>query len=114
MNAPKYPVMVCIARDILAIQASTVVSESAFSTGGIVINDHRTRLKSDTVEAVICLQDWLKSADYNPSEPVSTTKIDDEDCLVFYQGSKYNEENNIAGLSESKVGAEDDEDALLI
>uniref|UniRef100_A0A8R7PZK1 HAT C-terminal dimerisation domain-containing protein n=1 Tax=Triticum urartu TaxID=4572 RepID=A0A8R7PZK1_TRIUA len=73
--------MDCIACDILAIQASMVASESAFSTNGIVINDHRTRLKSDTAEALICLQDCLKSAAFNHSDPIPTTKIDDEDCL---------------------------------
>jgi hypothetical protein len=62
MHSPKYPVLSCIARDVLAIQASTVASESSFSAGGRIISDHRTRLKSDTVEGLICLQDWLKAA----------------------------------------------------
>ena len=33
-NGPKYPTLQRIARDILAIQVSTVVSESSFSTSG--------------------------------------------------------------------------------
>ena len=48
MHAPKYPVLSCIARDVLAVQASNV----AYSTGGRVVSDYRSRLTSDTV-------DWL-------------------------------------------------------
>lgn len=55
MHSIKYPVLSCIARDLLAIQASTVASESSFSAGGRIISDHRTRLKSDTVEGLLCL-----------------------------------------------------------
>jgi hypothetical protein len=39
-----------------------VASESAFSTSERIVNDHRTRLARDTVEALICFQDWLRSA----------------------------------------------------
>ena len=62
MHAPKYPVLSCIARDVLAVQASNVASESAFSTGGRVVSDYRSRLTSETVEGLICLQDWLRAA----------------------------------------------------
>lgn len=61
VQSPKYPILSCMARDVLAVPASTVASESAFSTGGRVISDYRSRLSSDTVEALICLQDWLKA-----------------------------------------------------
>jgi hypothetical protein len=62
INAPKFPILSCIARDLLAVQASTVASESAFSIGGRVVSDYRSRLKSGTVEGLICLQDWLRAA----------------------------------------------------
>jgi hypothetical protein len=57
-----YPVLSVMARDILAIPASTVPSESAFSTGGRVISDYRSSLAPTTIEALICLQDWFKAA----------------------------------------------------
>ena len=57
-----YPVLSRIARDVLAIPASTVPSESAFSTGGRVVSDYRSSLTPTTVEALICLQDWFKAA----------------------------------------------------
>jgi hypothetical protein len=47
---------------VLAIPATTVASEFAFSTGGRVVSDHRTCLKPKMVGALVCLQDWLKVA----------------------------------------------------
>ncbi|KAM0908961.1 hypothetical protein ACQ4PT_015049 [Festuca glaucescens] len=63
-----YPVLSKIARDVLAIPASTVPSESAFSTGGPVISDYRSSLAPTTVESLICLQDWFKAADARKNE----------------------------------------------
>ena len=51
-----------MARDVLAVTASTVAAESAFSTGGRIITGHRTRLSGNTIEALICFQDWLREA----------------------------------------------------
>ena len=62
INSSKYPVLSKMARDILAIPASTVRSESAFSTRGRIVSDYRSRLTCSTVEVLICLQDWLKAA----------------------------------------------------
>jgi hypothetical protein len=60
-NAVKYPVISRIAKDVLAAPATSVASESAFSTGGRILSDYRSRLLSETVEALICLQDWTRS-----------------------------------------------------
>jgi len=62
MHAPKYPILTSMARDVLAVTASTVAAESAFSTGGRIITGHRTRLSGNTIEALICFQDWLREA----------------------------------------------------
>jgi hypothetical protein len=62
MQSPKYPILARIARDLLAIPASTVASESAFSTGSRIISDYRSSLSSKTVEALVCLQDWFRTA----------------------------------------------------
>ncbi|KAL4561102.1 hypothetical protein LXL04_033264 [Taraxacum kok-saghyz] len=55
----KYPTLQQVVRDILAIPVSTVASESAFSSGGRHVTPHRNRLHPDTLEALICAQDWL-------------------------------------------------------
>ena len=61
MHSAKYPVLSHMARDLFAAPASTVASESAFSTSGRVLSDYRSRLTSKNVEALICLQDWLRA-----------------------------------------------------
>ncbi|KAF7808335.1 zinc finger BED domain-containing protein RICESLEEPER 2-like [Senna tora] len=62
VNFTKYPILGQIARDVLAMPVSTVASESAFSTGGLVLNQYRSSLTPKTVEALICAhQMTLKS-----------------------------------------------------
>ncbi|XP_010473014.1 PREDICTED: zinc finger BED domain-containing protein RICESLEEPER 2-like [Camelina sativa] len=56
LNSGRYPVLSEIARDVLAMQVSSVASESAFSTSGRVIEPHRSYLTHYMVEALICMQ----------------------------------------------------------
>jgi hypothetical protein len=60
VNAPKYPILTEIACDILVIHISIVASESTFSNGGRILDPFRSSLSPLTVEAFICIQDWLK------------------------------------------------------
>ncbi|KAG6532332.1 hypothetical protein ZIOFF_006172 [Zingiber officinale] len=55
----RYPDLAQMARDILSVPISTVASESAFSTGGRILNQYRSAMKSDVVEALVCCRDWL-------------------------------------------------------
>ena len=48
-----------MACDILSILISTVALESTFSVGGRVIDQFRSTLKSDVIEALVCSRDWL-------------------------------------------------------
>ncbi len=52
MHAREYPVWASLARDYLAVMASSVSSERAFSSAGITISKRRNRLKADLVEAL--------------------------------------------------------------
>lgn len=61
MNSAEYPTLSRMAADILAAPASTVASESAFSTGKRVLSDFRSRMTTKTVEALVCLQDWIRT-----------------------------------------------------
>ena len=87
LNAPRFPIVARMAKgnllhfmiflyvlcyyfftslyyflDILAIQITTVASESAFSTGGRVLDPYRTNLSYAVVEALICTQDWVRKS----------------------------------------------------
>jgi hypothetical protein len=61
-NKTRYPVLSQIARDMMAIQVSTVASESAFSGAGRVIDPYRNRLDPEMVQALICTKDWIRGA----------------------------------------------------
>ncbi|TYK11249.1 transposase [Cucumis melo var. makuwa] len=56
MNSDRFEVLGRMVRDILAILFSTVASESAFSTGGRVVDSSRCSLAPKTMEALICTQ----------------------------------------------------------
>ncbi|KAL0334041.1 UNVERIFIED_CONTAM: putative AC transposase [Sesamum angustifolium] len=60
VNSHRFPILSKIARDILAVPVSTVASESAFSTGGRVLDAFRSSLSPKIVQALICAQDWLR------------------------------------------------------
>ncbi|KAF7137434.1 hypothetical protein RHSIM_Rhsim07G0172000 [Rhododendron simsii] len=62
VNSPRYPLLSQMVRDILAIPVSTIASESAFSMGGRILDPYRTSLSPKVEEALICAQNWLRSA----------------------------------------------------
>ncbi|RYR20988.1 hypothetical protein Ahy_B03g066219 isoform B [Arachis hypogaea] len=62
VNFNKYPILSQITRDVLAMPVSTVASESAFSTGGRVLNNYMSSLTPKTVETLICTQNWLRTS----------------------------------------------------
>ncbi|GJS13050.1 zinc finger BED domain-containing protein RICESLEEPER 2 [Tanacetum coccineum] len=62
LNAPRFPIVARMAKDILAIQITTIASESAFSTGGRVLDPYRTNLSYAVVKALICTQDWVRKS----------------------------------------------------
>ena len=61
-NSLEYPILSRMARDILVVPASSVASESAFIIGKRVISDDRSRLALETVEALVCRQDWIRAS----------------------------------------------------
>ncbi|KAG8660891.1 hypothetical protein MANES_02G205650v8 [Manihot esculenta] len=60
INSERFPILGKMARDILAILIFTVASESAFSTGGRVLNSFWSSLTPKIVEGLICVQDWIR------------------------------------------------------
>ncbi|XP_060969804.1 zinc finger BED domain-containing protein RICESLEEPER 2-like [Cannabis sativa] len=53
-NSSKYPIVSHVAKDVLAVQISSVASESTFSNGGRILDPFRSSLSPKTVEALIC------------------------------------------------------------
>jgi hypothetical protein len=65
VNEFRYPIVAAMARDILSIHISTVVSESSFSVGGHVNDQYRSLLKPNIIEALVYTRDWLYEEKYN-------------------------------------------------
>ncbi|CAI0400590.1 unnamed protein product [Linum tenue] len=60
-NGPKYPTLQAISRDVLAVPVTSVASECAFSSGGRVLDPHRSKLHHATVETLVCTRSWLQA-----------------------------------------------------
>ncbi|KNA11902.1 hypothetical protein SOVF_130440 [Spinacia oleracea] len=64
VNSGRFPTMGRMARDVLAVPMSTVASESAFSTGGRVLDLFRSSLSTRVVEGLVCGQNWLRATPF--------------------------------------------------
>jgi hypothetical protein len=54
----EFPIIARIARDHLAIPATSAASESVFSIGGDIITKKRNRLSAGNTRRLLCLRDW--------------------------------------------------------
>uniref|UniRef100_A0ACD5UTW0 Uncharacterized protein n=1 Tax=Avena sativa TaxID=4498 RepID=A0ACD5UTW0_AVESA len=68
MNELKYPLVAKIARDILTIPVTSVSSESAFSTGGRVVDDYRSSLLPSTVQCLVCTSSWIRGGHHKEKD----------------------------------------------
>ena len=59
-NQTKFPILSKIARDYLAMQASSVPSDRGFSSSGLTVTDTRSRLHPMMVRNLMCLKSWFK------------------------------------------------------
>ena len=58
-HADAYPCLARIARDYLAIPATSAPAERVFSGGADLITEKRGSLNEDTIRACMCLKSWL-------------------------------------------------------
>ena len=66
----KFPIIARMARDHLAIPATSAASECVFSVGGDIITKKRNRLGADNTRRLLCLRDWgvLKEGEGDSSD----------------------------------------------
>jgi hypothetical protein len=57
-KAHEFPIITQMARDYLAIPATSAPSERVFSAAGNLITKRRTRISSENVRYVLCLRSW--------------------------------------------------------
>ncbi|GKV36286.1 hypothetical protein SLEP1_g44435 [Rubroshorea leprosula] len=60
-NSSRFPTLGMVARDILAIPLSTIMSSSAFAKDITKIISNYGHQESHIINAIICCQDWLES-----------------------------------------------------
>ncbi|XP_044464487.1 zinc finger BED domain-containing protein DAYSLEEPER-like [Mangifera indica] len=65
LNKLKYPMLSKMARDILSIPVSSVTVDSVFDTVNKEMDQYRSSLRPETMEALICAKDWFQ---YSSSE----------------------------------------------
>jgi hypothetical protein len=65
VNAHRFPVVSSMAKRFLVVPASSVSSESTFSTAGRVLDDYRSSLKPTTVQALICASSWIRGSPHS-------------------------------------------------
>ncbi|VFQ67422.1 unnamed protein product [Cuscuta campestris] len=58
-NEHMFPCLGKLARQVLSIPVSTVAVEREFSAGGNILNDFRSCLNGESLETLVCNQDWL-------------------------------------------------------
>ncbi|KAH9619565.1 hypothetical protein KSS87_000414 [Heliosperma pusillum] len=72
------PVMSAISRDVLSIQVSSVASESCFSGANRILDDKRTRLRSETLKMLVCYKDWMDAEKRRQNEVDHESEIDSD------------------------------------
>ncbi|CAA7043138.1 unnamed protein product [Microthlaspi erraticum] len=82
-NSAKYLILSELAKDVLAIQVSSVASESAFSTSGRILDPYRSCLSPHMVESLICSQQWLRNSIHSEAKLASLAQMLEE--LDFHE-----------------------------
>ena len=61
MNNLKFRILSKMAYDVLSISITTVILEATFSTSGRVIYQYRSNLGTNTVQMLLCGEDWFRA-----------------------------------------------------
>ena len=60
-HASTFPILTAIAKQVLAAPVSTVAVEQAFSQGGNILDERRSSLAPESIEAQVCVDDWTRA-----------------------------------------------------
>ncbi|KAE8816976.1 hypothetical protein D1007_05528 [Hordeum vulgare] len=83
LNAHRYPIIAKMGKKFLTIPATSVSSESTFSTGGRVLDDYRSSLRPTMVEALVCASSFIKGSKENHIKPKIIVEDDIYDDVEF-------------------------------
>ncbi|GKC40778.1 zinc finger BED domain-containing protein RICESLEEPER 3 [Tanacetum coccineum] len=94
-----FPVLSRMAIDILSVQATSIASESAFSTSGMVLSIRRTRLTPASLEMCMCLKDHLDAQERKQDKSILETPVDFEEEILDVEV----QENEAIPLSDEET-----------
>jgi hypothetical protein len=102
-------------KKFLVVPASSVSSESTFSSGGRILDDYRSSLKPATVQALVCASSWIRgsksppiilvSVFYSISHKVCVCKYVMPNSLLFFQGEGDDGDIESVELPSNVVGS---------
>ncbi|XP_039121044.1 uncharacterized protein LOC120257691 [Dioscorea cayenensis subsp. rotundata] len=72
-----FPTLAKIAKQLLAVPASTVVVEQTFSNGGNILDERRSRLGPKSLEAQTCLDDWERARLQSQKDLIHSSSSDE-------------------------------------
>ncbi|GJY89217.1 zinc finger BED domain-containing protein RICESLEEPER 2-like protein [Tanacetum coccineum] len=105
----QFPVLSRMAMDILSVQASSVASESAFSTSGKLLTIRRTRLTPESLEMCMCLKDHLDAQERKQNTSPLELPLDVEEG-VFNDEVQQNEATQ---LTDQEIALDASSDGSL-
>ncbi|GKE81472.1 zinc finger BED domain-containing protein RICESLEEPER 2 [Tanacetum coccineum] len=85
--------------DILSVQATSVASESAFSTSGRVLSIRRIRLTPASLEMYMCLKHHLDAQERKQDKSTLETPVDFEEEILDAEV----QENEVIPLSDEEI-----------
>nr|GEV53968.1 zinc finger BED domain-containing protein RICESLEEPER 2-like [Tanacetum cinerariifolium] len=94
-----FPVPSRMAIDVLSVQATSVASESTFSTSEIVLSIRRTKLTLSSLEMCMCLKDHLDAQEHKHDTSTLENALDFEDEVLDAQV----QENEATPLSDEEI-----------
>ncbi|KAL3533323.1 hypothetical protein ACH5RR_006844 [Cinchona calisaya] len=99
INTSRYLVRSLMARDVPAIPVFTMVSELAFRAGGRVLDPFHSSLTPRMVEALICVQDWLRTS----HEPLYLEEFLEELEEIEYELSSLTDEHPDVNIEDARI-----------
>nr|GEV53732.1 zinc finger BED domain-containing protein RICESLEEPER 2 [Tanacetum cinerariifolium] len=94
-----FPVLSRMANDIISVQATSVASESVFSTNGRVLSMRRTRLTPASLDLGMCLKDHLDAQERKQHKSDLENPIDFEEETLDAEV----QQNGAIPLSEEEI-----------